>query len=117
MSSLKKCLFKYSAFVLFSGFFLDIVLYELFMYIQCYPIIDNFIYKYFLPFCMLSFHFVDGFHCWAKAFHLIMSYLFIFIFLFPLPQDRYPKNIATIYVKGCSAYVTFQEYCGFWSYI
>ena len=40
-----------------------------------------------------------------KPLSLIRSHLFIFVFIsFPLGDDP-KKNIAAIYVKGCSAYV------------
>ena len=39
-------------------------------------------WKYFLPFCGLSFNFVYGFFCYAKILSLIMSHLFIFVFIF-----------------------------------
>ena len=37
--------------------------------------------KYFLPFGMLPFHFVDGFHAVQKLFSLIASHLFLFAFV------------------------------------
>ena len=54
------------------------------------------IYKYFLPFSRLSFYFVNGFFCCAKAFK---SHLFIFV-SFAL-GERFKKAIAIIYVKEC----------------
>ena len=72
-------------------------------------------YKYFLPskgclFILLIVSFTE----W-KLLSLITSRLFIFIY-FAL-GDRSKKIIATIYVKGCSAYVFFWEFYGFLYYI
>ena len=36
---------------------------------------------------------------------LTRSHLFVFIFISINLGDRAPKNVAVIYVKGCSAYV------------
>ena len=48
--------------------FLDIELHELFVYFGDQSLVSQFICKYFLPFCELSFRFVYGFLCCAKAF-------------------------------------------------
>ena len=48
--------------------FFDIELRELFVYFGDSSLVGHFIYKHFLSFCGLSFYFVYGFLCCAKAF-------------------------------------------------
>jgi len=66
ISSLNKCLFRSSAHFLIRLF--DIELHELFIYFGDKFLVGNFVCKYFLPFCGLSFHFVYGLLCCAKVF-------------------------------------------------
>ena len=47
------------------------------------PLFGHIICKYFLPFNRLSFIFVDGFLCCAKALSLTRSHLFLLLFLLP----------------------------------
>ena len=61
--------------------FFDIELHELFEYFGDWFLVSCFICKYFLLFQGLSFHFVYGFLCCAKAFKF-KSHLFIFVFIF-----------------------------------
>ena len=69
------------------------------------PLLVNIICKYFLPFSMLSSHFVNDSFCCAKAFNFTRSYLFIFAFFFCLGR-HIPQNIAMMYVKECSTFET-----------
>ena len=55
--------------------------------------------------CMLSFDFVMVSSAVQKLLSLIRSHLFIFDFIYFNLKDS--KNIATIYVKKCYAYVFF----------
>ena len=47
--------------------FFAVKLYEFLIYCEYYPFIRYMLYKYFLPFSRLPFHFVDGFLCCAEA--------------------------------------------------
>ena len=66
------------------GCFFDIKLYELFVYSGNYSIVGSIIFKCFLPFCKLSFHFVYGFLFCAKAFKFnqVPFVYFCFYFLY-----------------------------------
>ena len=77
------------------------------MYVGYYPLIGHIICIYFLPFSSLSFHFVSGFLCFEKAklINFIRSHLFIFTFTSFVLGDRFPQNIAPVYVKECCPYV------------
>ena len=68
MSSLEKCLFRFSAHSLIRLFVFLMLSYMRCLYICILTLISHIICKYFLPFCMLLFHFVDGFLCCAQAF-------------------------------------------------
>ena len=59
-----------------------IELYELFIYTEYQSLIGCIICRYFLPLSWLSFHVVDDFLLCAKAFSLIRSHLFSFVFYF-----------------------------------
>ena len=84
-----------------------------YLYILILSPFEHIICKYFLPFHKLSFHFIDGFLCCVKAFKFNQVQLVYFCFnLICLERDIY-KNIATIFVKECSALVLFQEYFQF----
>ena len=60
MSSLEKCLFR-SAHFLTELFVFAVELYELFIYFEYQPLVCCIIWKYFLSFQKLCFHFVDCF--------------------------------------------------------
>ena len=64
--------------------------------------------------CRLSFHFIGGFLCCAKAFGLVRPHLKIFAFVsFALEKEislqgrKYLKNITMNYIRECSSYVFF----------
>ena len=48
---------------------------------------------------------------------LIRSYLFIFVFIFTSLGGRSKKDIATIYIKECSAYIFLVKFYSIQSYI
>ena len=51
----------------------------------------------------------------GKFFSFLISTLYLV--LFPLPVETYPKNTAKTKVKECTAFVFFQKFYGFRSYI
>ena len=65
--------------------------------------VGHFICKYFLPLCGLSFHFVDGFLCYAEAFKFNQILLVYFCFYFHYSRRWIQKDIAAIYIRECSA--------------
>ena len=81
------------------------------------PSIRYIIGKYLLPLSRLSFHFVDGFLCYAKTHLFDIVPICLFFLLFPLPEEMYQKNIAKIDVRDFTAYVFFYKFYGFKSYI
>ena len=106
ISSLEKCLFRSSAhFLIFFFFILSCM--------SCLCILDI------NPLLVASFAniFFQSVGCLfilsmvsfavQKFLSLIRSHLFIFAFVSFALGDRSKKNIATIYVKECSAYVLF----------
>ena len=97
MSSLKKCPFRLSAHFWSGclGFFIT-KLYELFVYFWNEAFVSHIICKYFLPFHWLSFNFVPGFHCCAKAYKFDhVSFVLWFLF-FPLWLIYSVLSISTI---------------------
>ena len=81
------------------------------LYMLNINIIGPIICKYFLLVSRLHFHFISGFLCWIKAckFNQV-SFVYLFIFLFPLLQETGPKeNVAAFYFKECSVYVFLLE--------
>ena len=87
-------------------FFFDVELHELFVCIGDQSLVGLIICKYFLPFCGLSFHFVYGFLCCAKAFKFNLVPFVHFCFYFYFSRWWIQKDIAAIYVKEYSAYVS-----------
>ena len=86
--------------------FFDVKLHELFVYTGDQSLVGLIICKYFLPFCGLSFHFVYGFLCCAKAFKFnLVSFVHV-CFYFHFSRRWIQKDIAAIYVKEYSAYVS-----------
>ena len=69
--------------------------------------------KYFLPFSRLSFHFVCGFLCCAKAFKSNCVPFIYFCFCFLCLMRQIQKNIAMIYVREYSACVFLLEFLWF----
>ena len=82
LSSLEKCLFR--SCVHFQLFFVNIELYELFIYVSFKPMLFKSFASIFLPFSGLSFHFVEVSFAAQMLSSLIMSHLFSFAFV-PLP--------------------------------
>ena len=68
MSSLEECLVSSSTHFLTELFLIVVELYELFVYFGNLALIGHIICKHFPPFHRLSFWFVYGFLCCAKAF-------------------------------------------------
>ena len=58
-----------------------------------------------ISFCKLSFHFVNGFLCCAKTFKFNKVQFVYFCFYFLCFRRWIQKNITTVDVKECSAYV------------
>ena len=81
MSSLEKCLFRFSAHFLIRLFiFLYRAAWAVCKFWRLIPC--HFICKYFLPFCGFAFHFVYGFLCSAKACNFdLVPFIFVFIFI------------------------------------
>ena len=67
MSSLEKYLVRYPGHLLIR-FFKNIEVYEFFVYFGCLTLTRYVVCKYFLSFHSLSFHFADGFLCYAENF-------------------------------------------------
>ena len=69
------------------------------------------IYKYFLPFNKLPFHFINGFLCYAKNFLVWCIPTCLFLLLLPLLLMSNPKNIvAEANVKEFITYVFFRNF-------
>ena len=58
---------------------------------------------------MLCFTFVDDFICSAVVFKVSFIYFYFHFFCLRRQTQKYT---AVIYVKECSAYVFFSEFCG-----
>ena len=109
LSSLEKCLFR--SCVHFQLFFVNIELYELFIYVSFNPMLFKSFASIFLPFSSLSFHFVDGFLCWANAFQF--NYVpFVYFCFCSFALDRSKKYCYDLCQRS-SAYVFFYKICGF----
>ena len=81
----------------------------LFFYLKRYHFGDKsldcgFLCKYFLPFCGLSFRFVCGFLCCAKAFKFNQVPFVYFCFYFHYSRRWIQKDTAVIYIKECSMF-------------
>ena len=92
MSSLEKCLFRWSAHFLIVCCFL-IELYELFVYFGHYALVGHSICKYFLPVrgCLFIFFMVS--FAVQKLLSLIRFHLFIFAFISIALGDRSKKTL------------------------
>ena len=73
--------------------------------------------KYFLQFCRLPFHFVDGFLCCAEAFQFEVVTLVYFCFCCLCFWCQIQKIIAKTNIKELTLSVFFQEFYGFMSLI
>ena len=80
------------------------------MYFEDQSLVGRIICKYFLSFCQLSFHFVYGFLCCAKAFKFNSGPFVYVCFHFHYSRRRSPKDLAAIYVKQCCAYIFLQSF-------
>ena len=89
----------------------------MFIYFGVLAPYQSYHFQIFSPTQWAVFFFLDGFLAVQKLLSLIRSHLFVFPFVSFALGDRYKINIATIYVKECSAYVNFLEFYGFGSYI
>ena len=115
MSSLEKCL-SHILWPLFSWVIwsFDSELYEFFVHFGYWSPVKYIICKYFLS--------SKVFICWwflslCKSLLVWCSPICLFLFLFPLFEETYPKNIAKTSVKDLIAWVLFWEFHGFRSYI
>ena len=107
--SLKKCLFRSSAYFLIVFFFNGVV-WDVCMFgklIPCHYII----YKYFLPLCRLSFCFTYCFLCYAKTLKFVYVSFIYFCFYFYCLRKLIWENIATVYVRECFACVLGVLWC------
>ena len=91
LSSLEKCLFRS-----YAQFLIRLFVLMLLSVMSCFSILEttigHIVYKYFLPICRLSFHFVYCFLCCTKAFEF-RSPLFIFAFIFIILGDESKKML------------------------
>ena len=71
---------------------------------------DHVIGKYFLPFCRLSFCFVDGFLCCANILSLIRLYLFIFGFVSFALGDRFNNLLLQFMPKSVLPTFSFRSF-------
>ena len=78
-------------------------------------LVGHIIPKYFLPFFLLSFHFVYGFLCWAKTFEFDYVSLVYFCVYFHCYGRCFEKYIAVICIREGSAYFFFFVYSN-WFY-
>ena len=83
--------------------FFDLELYELFVYFGDQALVGYFNYKYFLPICGFSFHFVYGVLCCAEAFKINWVPFIYFCFHFHYSSKWIQKDITVIYVKDGSS--------------
>ena len=94
-----------------SWYFLDVELYELFIYVGyrlVMTLIGHIICKYFLLFSRLPFHLLMVSLAVQKLLSLIRSSLFIFVFIsFTLGDRSKKKKIAVIYVRLQLFHVAF----------
>ena len=102
MSSLEKCLFRYSAHFLIIFLFFGI---------------EFLISLYILDINPLCFYFIDGSLCCAKAFYFYVVPFVCCCSCCHCPGKRIQKNTTEIDVKELTAYVFFWEFYDFRTYI
>ena len=116
ISSLEKCQFRFSVHFLIELVFLGggrcgyCIVWAVYMVEILTPHLSYYLQKYFLPFSRLSFRFVHGFLCCAKAFKSNCVPFIYFCFCFLCLMRQIQKNIAMIYVKEYSACVFLLEF-------
>ena len=102
VSSLEKCLFRYSAYFLIAVFYnLNMKLYELFVYFKNKSLVSLILLSHSVG-CLFVLYMVS--FAGPKLLNLIGSHLFIFVFYLHCSRRQIQKDIDVIYVKQCSNY-------------
>ena len=92
--------------MIFKLSFFSVELRELFIYVGYQYLISHIICKYFLLFNKLSFCFVYGFLCYAKAFKFNQVPLVYICFYFHSSRRWVIEDLALIYDIDCSVYIS-----------